>query len=100
MAKMTPEEREEYELQSRLRKAKDASVEKNAEGMAGSGPRKQARKSDDIAEGKIPKPADTTPVPQPASPQSPKEKAKEEKEIAEGDTDLIQKKKLAKKLKK
>ena len=84
---MTPEEREEYELQKRLKAAKDASLDKNSGGIIGSNQRKEARKSEDIAEGRAPKPADP-PTPAPAPPVSAKTKAKEEKEIAEGDADI------------
>ena len=84
---MTPEEREEYELQKRLKAAKEANLDKNSGGIIGSNQRKEARKSEDIAEGRAPKPADP-PTPAPAPPVSAKTKAKEEKEIAEGDADI------------
>lgn len=95
---MTPEEREEYELQKKLKAAKDANLEKNAGGIIGSNQRKEARKSEDIAEGRAPKPAEPA-NPTPAPPVSAKTKAKEEKEIAEGDADIelhqkIQEKKM------
>ena len=95
---MTPEEREEYELQKRLKAAKDANLDKNSGGIIGSNQRKEARKSEDIAEGRLPKPADP-PKPTPAPAVDAKTKAKEEKEIAEGDADIelhqkIQEKKM------
>ena len=85
---MTPEEREEYELQKRLKAAKDASLDKNSGGIIGSNQRKDARKSEDIAEGRLPKPAENSPKPVPAPAVDAKTKAKEEKEIAEGDADV------------
>ena len=39
LARMTPEEREEYELQKRLKAAKAANLDKNSEGVKGSNQR-------------------------------------------------------------
>ena len=53
---MTKEEKEEFELQKKLKAAKDSSIEKNSNGIVGSNQRKEARKSEDIAEGRLPPP--------------------------------------------
>ena len=94
LARMTPEEREEYELQMKLKAAKEKNLDKNSNGVMGSEQRKDARKSEDIAEGRLPKPVEKDPKPVPAAPVDPKKKLKEDKEDAEDS--VVQKKKLYK----